>query len=119
MALGTPNWVAIRKIVWKAAGAGLLTGGLLAFARISGETAPLIFTAFGNLANSIDLLHPVQTFQNLGKPIGALPLTIYQKSTSTADSVALAWTGALIISFSVLAINIIGRVIAAGEQRRS
>jgi phosphate transport system permease protein len=119
VALGTPQWVAIRKIIWKAAGAGLLTGGLLAFARISGETAPLLFTALGNTANSVDLTHPIETLQKLGRPVGSLPTTIYQMANSaSADQLSLAWTGALLIAAAVLAINIIGRVIA-GEQRRS
>lgn len=119
VALGTPQWVTIRKIVWKAAGAGLLTGGLLAFARISGETAPLLFTALGNTSNSIDLKHPIQTFANLSKSIGSLPTTINAMASSPSpDLLSLAWTGALLVSFAVLAINIIGRVIA-GEQRRS
>jgi phosphate transport system permease protein len=119
VALGTPHWVTIRKIVWRSAGAGLLTGGLLAFARISGETAPLLFTSLGNTVNSIDPTHPLETLAKLGKPIGSLPTTIYQMANSASpDQLALAWTGALVTAFSVLAINIIGRVIA-GEQRRS
>ncbi len=119
VALGSPQWVTIRKIVWRSAGAGLLTGGLLAFARISGETAPLLFTSLGNNANSIDLTHPIDTLNKLGRPMGSLPTTIFQMANSASgDLLALAWTGALVTAASVLAINIIGRVIA-GEQRRS
>jgi phosphate transport system permease protein len=119
VALGAPQWLTIRKIVWRSAGAGLLTGGLLAFARISGETAPLLFTSFGARVNSINPLHPIETFNKLSQAIGSLPTSIYQKSSSTTENLALAWTGALIISFAVLAINVIGRIIAARGQDRS
>ncbi|HJV43530.1 phosphate ABC transporter permease PstA [Caulobacter sp.] len=108
-ALGTPRWVTIRKIIWRGAGGGLLTGGLLAFARISGETAPLLFTALNN------------QFQNhdLSKPTASLPVVIFQYALSAYDDWRrLAWAGALLIALTVLAINIIGRVIAARETHR-
>jgi phosphate transport system permease protein len=102
--LGATKWVTIRQVIWKGAGAGLLTGGLLAFARISGETAPLLFTALGNNALSF----------NLTKPMGALPLVIYNSANSAYDDLRqLAWAGALLVALAVLSINIIGRVLAA------
>jgi phosphate transport system permease protein len=102
--LGATKWVTIRDVIWKGAGAGLLTGGLLAFARISGETAPLLFTALGNNALSF----------NLTKPMGALPLVIYNSANSAYDDLRqLAWAGALLVALAVLSINIIGRVLAA------
>jgi phosphate transport system permease protein len=120
VALGAPQWVTIRKIIWKSAGAGMLTGGLLAFARISGETAPLLFTSLGNVYNSVDLKHPIQTLKNLGQPMGSLPKVIYDFALSPDDNWRrLAWVGSLLIAFTVLSINIIGRVIAARGQNRS
>jgi len=108
-ALGTPRWVTIRQIIWRGAGGGLLTGGLLAFARISGETAPLLFTALNNQFLNHDL----------SKPTASLPAVIFQYALSAYDDWRrLAWAGALLIALSVLAINIIGRVIAARESHR-
>ena len=102
--LGATKWVTIKEIIWKGAGAGLLTGGLLAFARISGETAPLLFTALGNSSLSF----------NLTKPMGALPLVIYNSANSAYDDLRqLAWAGALLVALAVLSINITGRVLAA------
>lgn len=110
VALGTPQWTTIRKIVWKSAGAGMLTGGLLAFARISGETAPLIFTTLGNVYNTLNPLDKM----------GSLPKVIYDFALSPDPNWnRLAWVGALLIAFAVLSINIIGRVIAARGQNRS
>jgi phosphate transport system permease protein len=120
VALGTPRWTTIRKVIWRAAGAGMLTGGLLAFARISGETAPLLFTTPGRPYNSVDLAHPLQTLANLTQPIGSLPTVIYQFANGAYDDLRdLAWVGALLIAVAVLSINIIGRVIAARGQDRS
>ncbi len=108
-ALGTPRWVTIRQIIWRGAGGGLLTGGLLAFARISGETAPLLFTALNNQFLNHDL----------SKPTASLPAVIFQYALSAYDDWRrLAWAGALLIALAVLAINIIGRVIAARETHR-
>jgi phosphate transport system permease protein len=107
MALGAPQWVTVRKIIWKAAGTGLLTGGLLGFARISGETAPLLFTALNNQFTSLDM----------SKPIASLPAVIFQYALSAyEDWRSLAWAGALLIAVAVLVINIIGRVLA--QERR-
>jgi phosphate transport system permease protein len=102
VALGTPIWTTIRKILWRAASAGLVTGGLLAFARISGETAPLLFTSFGN-----------QFFNwNMTKPISSIPQVMYQYALSAYDDwQRLAWVGAILITFAVLATQIIARVV--------
>ncbi len=109
MALGASRAFVIRKIVWKSAKAGLLTGALLAFARISGETAPLLFTSLGNQFFSI----------NMTQPMASLPGTIFQFALSAyEDWQRLAWVGALLIAVAVLSINIIGRIVAR-EARRS
>jgi phosphate transport system permease protein len=108
-ALGTPKWIVVRKIIWRAAGGGLLTGGLLAFARISGETAPLLFTAFGN---------PNLTWNPLDK-MSSVPQIIFQYALAPAeDWNRIAWAGALLMAGVVLIINIIGRIVAR-EPRRS
>jgi phosphate transport system permease protein len=104
VALGAARWITIRQIIWKGAGAGLLTGGLLAFARISGETAPLLFTALNNQFFSLDM----------GKPMASLPAVIFQYALSAYDDWrALAWAGALLIALAVLSVNILGRALAA------
>jgi phosphate transport system permease protein len=110
VALGAPQWTTVRKIVWRAARAGMLTGALLAFARISGETAPLLFTAFG--ANFLKW-NPVDPASSLPQIIFNFAMGPYQ------DLHAYAWAGAALVSFTVLAINIIGRVITAREHHRS
>ena len=109
MGLGAARWVVIRKIIWRGAGGGLLTGALLGFARISGETAPLLFTALNNQFFSL----------NMAKPMASLPAVIFQYALSPYDDwQRLAWAGALLIALAVLAINIIGRVIAARGSSR-
>ena len=109
VALGAARWVTIRKIIWRGAGGGLLTGGLLAFARISGETAPLLFTALSNQFFALDMT----------KPMASLPAVIFQYALSAYDDWrALAWAGALLIALTVLSINIIGRVIVARGTMR-
>jgi phosphate transport system permease protein len=108
VALGAPLWVTIRHIMWKAAGSGIVTGGLLAFARISGETAPLLFTALNNQFFSLDM----------GKPMANLPVVIFNFALSAYDDWRrLAWVGALLIAFAVLSINILVRVIAREPKR--
>lgn len=102
--LGAAKWVTIKEIIWKGAGAGLLTGGLLAFARISGETAPLLFTALNNQFFSLDMT----------KPTASLPAVIFNFALSAYDDWRrLAWAGALLVALAVLSVNIIGRVLAA------
>jgi phosphate transport system permease protein len=108
MALGASRAFVIRKIIWKAARTGLLTGGLLGFARISGETAPLLFTSLGNQFYTAD---PAQ-------PMASLPTTIFQFALSAYDDwQRLAWVGALLIAAAVLFINIVGRVLARETHR--
>jgi phosphate transport system permease protein len=109
VALGAPVWTTIRKIMWRAAAAGLVTGGLLGFARISGETAPLLFTSLNNQFFSVDM----------SKPLSNLPVVIYNYALSAYDDwQRLAWVGALLIAAAVLATQIIARVLIR-EQRRS
>jgi phosphate transport system permease protein len=116
VALGTPHWTAIRKILWRSAGSGILTGGLLAFARISGETAPLLFTSLGNQYFSVGLHEPMF---GLTQPIAALPLVIFQYAMSPYDDwQRLAWTGALIVAAAVLGTNILARIVTR-ERRPS
>jgi len=108
MALGASRGFVIRKIIWKSARTGLLTAGLLGFARISGETAPLLFTSLGN-----------QFFNaKLTQPMASLPTTIFQFALSAYDDwQRLAWVGALLIAVAVLFINIVGRVLARETHR--
>jgi phosphate transport system permease protein len=101
--LGTPFWIIVRRILWKAAAGGIITGALLAFARISGETAPLLFTVLNNQFFSVNLL----------RPIANLPVTIFNFALSPyEDWQRLAWAGALLIAFAVLAINVLVRILA-------
>jgi phosphate transport system permease protein len=107
MALGAPRWKMILFICYRAAKDGIMTGILLAVARIAGETAPLLFTSLGNLNWSV----------GLGKPMASLPVTIYQYAGSAfQDWVELAWVGALLITVGVLAINIAARTLLRGRQ---
>ncbi len=109
VALGTPLWSVIRKILWRSASGGILTGALLAFARISGETAPLLFTALNNQFFSL----------NMTKPMANLPVVIFQFALSAYDDWRrLAWAGALIVAASVLAVTLIARALSK-EPRRS
>ncbi len=102
IALGAPKWRAILQVSIRAARDGILTGILLAMARLAGETAPLLFTSLGNLNWSVNLNHPMSS----------LPVTIYQYAGSAyADWVGLAWAGSLIITLGVLAINLAARFI--------
>ncbi len=101
VALGAPKWKSIVFVCYRAAIDGILTGVLLAIARIAGETAPLLFTSLGNLNWSVDL----------GRPMSSLPVTIYQYAGAAFDDwVQLAWVGALLITFGVLALNIVARL---------
>jgi phosphate transport system permease protein len=101
-ALGAPQWKVISFVTLKAARAGILTGILLAIARISGETAPLLFTALNNQFFS----------NNMNQPMANLPVVIFQFAMSPYDDWrSLAWAGALLITFSVLTLNIVARVL--------
>jgi phosphate transport system permease protein len=109
VALGAPVSFIIRKVLWRSARSGMLTGGLLAFARISGETAPLLFTALNNQFFSLDLRHPTAN----------LPVVIFQYALSAYDDWRrLAWAGALLIAGAVLGVTVLARTIAK-EPRRS
>jgi len=106
-ARGMPSAVVIRQVCYRAARAGMLTGVLLAVARISGETAPLLFTALNNQFWSLDL----------NAPMASLPVVIFQFALSPyADWQKLAWTGALIITLTVLALSITARALAASRK---
>jgi phosphate transport system permease protein len=106
--IGLPRSLTITRICYRAARAGMLTGVLLAVARISGETAPLLFTSLNNQFWST----------NLNAPIASLPVVIFQFALSPyKDWQALAWTGALIITLAVLALSITARaLVATGKQ---
>ena len=106
--IGLPRSLMIRRVAYRAARAGMVTGVLLAIARISGETAPLLFTALNNQFWSV----------NLNAPLASLPIVIFQFALSPyEDWQKLAWTGALIITLAVLGLSIVARVLAA--QRKS
>ena len=101
-ALGAPQWKVISSVTLRASRAGILTGILLAVARISGETAPLLFTALNNQFWSNDM----------NQPMANLPVVIFQFAMSPYDDWHnLAWAGALLITFSVLSLNIVARVL--------
>lgn len=101
-ALGAPRWKIVVFIVYRAAKAGILTGILLAMARISGETAPLLFTALNN-----QFWNP-----NLNTPMANLPVVIFQFAMSPyRDWHDLAWAGALLITFGVLGLTILARIL--------
>ena len=105
--IGLPRAHMVIKIAYRAARAGILTGILLAIARISGETAPLLFTALNNQFWSL----------NLNAPMPSLPVVIFQFALSPyADWQKLAWTGALIITVTVLALSIIARALASSGR---
>ena len=108
IALGAPLWTTIRKIMWRAAAGGIITGGLLAFARISGETAPLLFTSLNNQFFSLDMT----------KPMANLPTVIFNYALSAYDDWRrLAWVGALLIAVAVLGANILVRALSAEKNR--
>ncbi len=106
-ALGTPKWRVIMTITLKAARAGVVTGVLLAIARIAGETAPLLFTALSNQFWSSDL----------SRPMASLPVTIFKFALSPYENWQhLAWAGVFLITAGVLALNILARVLARAQK---
>jgi phosphate transport system permease protein len=108
-ALGAPQWFVISRVAYRAAQAGMITGVLLAVARISGETAPLLFTALNNQFWSV----------NLNAPMPSLPVVIFQFALSPyEDWQRLAWTGALIITVAVLSLSILARVLSSKGVER-
>ncbi|MCQ2005463.1 phosphate ABC transporter permease PstA [Rhizobium sp. NRK18] len=108
-AIGAPRWIVIRSVAYRAARSGIVTGVLLAVARISGETAPLLFTALNNQFWS----------SNLNAPMASLPVTIFQFALSPYEEwQQLAWTGALIITMTVLGLSVISRSLTGRREDR-
>jgi phosphate transport system permease protein len=106
--IGLPRSLMIRKVAYRAARAGMITGVLLAIARISGETAPLLFTALNNQFWST----------NMNAPVSSLPVVIFQFALSPyKDWQELAWTGALIITLAVLTLSIVARFLGAQSKK--
>lgn len=109
-ALGAPRWRLIMTVVWRAARGGMITGILLGFARIAGETAPLLFTALNNQFFNVDM----------SSAMANLPVVIFQFAMSPyEDWQQLAWSGALLITLTILAINLVSRLLwhrKAGEK---
>ncbi len=105
-ALGAPKWKVITSITLQAARAGVVTGVLLAVARIAGETAPLLFTALNNQFWT----------SNLGEPMASLPVTIFKFAMSPYENwQKLAWAGVFLITMAVLALNILARVLTRNK----
>ncbi len=105
--IGAPRAIAIRAVTWRAARAGIVTGVLLAIARISGETAPLLFTALNNQFWSTDL----------NAPMASLPIVIFQFANSAYDDWhRLAWEGALLITFTVLTLSVLARMLESRQR---
>ena len=110
-ALGAPQNFVIKSVTWKAARAGIITGVLLAVARISGETAPLLFTALGNSGWSWSV-------SAMNEPMASLPAVIYSFATGPyEDQHSLAWAGALLITATVLVLSIAARILE--NQKRT
>ena len=108
IALGVPYWRLVTQITWRVAGPGILTGVLLATARISGETAPLLFTALNNQFYST----------SLDRPIANLPVVIFQFAMSPYQNwQAIGWAGALISTLAVLTLSIVSRLIIKGKTK--
>ena len=106
-ALGTPKWIVISSVTLKSARAGVLTGVLLAVARISGETAPLLFTALSNQFWTSDL----------GQPMASLPVTIFKFAMSPYENwQQLAWAGVFLITLGVLLLNVAARVLLRNKH---
>src|SRR5262249_5212331 len=106
-ALGVHHWRTVTSVIYPAARSGILTGLLLAVARISGETAPLLFTALNNQFWST----------NLNAPMANLPVVIFQFALSPyKDWQQLAWSGALLITFAILALSVLARLVVSAMQ---
>jgi phosphate transport system permease protein len=105
--LGAPKWKMVTLVCYRAALSGIVTGVLLAFARIAGETAPLLLTSFGNNVVS----------WNMFGAMASLPISIYQQANSGfPDLIQIAWTGALLVTLGVLAINVAARILVARRK---
>ena len=110
LALGAPRWKVITLVAYRAALSGILTGVLLAIARIAGETAPLLFTALNNQFWSTDL----------NQPMANLPVVIFQFAMSPyPEWQTLAWAGSLLITLSVLALSIVARILLRKAKMES
>jgi len=106
-ALGTPRWKTMLTVIYRAARSGILTGVLLATARVTGETAPLLFTALNNQFFSWDM----------SQPMANLPVVIFQFATSPYDDwQRLAWGGALLITVAILILNVVARWVAGARS---
>src|SRR3569832_1211422 len=106
-ARGTPRWKTMLSVIYRAAQSGIMTGVLLAIARVTGETAPLLFTALNNQFFSSDLIHPMAN----------LPVVSFQFATSPYDDwQKLAWGGALLITVTILILNIVARWVAGAKS---
>jgi phosphate transport system permease protein len=110
VALGAPHWKVIVLVTYRAALQGMLTGVMLAVARIAGETAPLLFTVINNQFTSL----------NMNREMANLPVVIFQFANSPYDNwIELAWGGALLITFTILILNIFARLLASWSNRTS
>lgn len=108
-ALGAPKWVVVGRVTLRASIAGVMTGVLLAIARISGETAPLLFTALSNQFWNA----------NLNEPVATLPVVIFKYAMSPyEDWQALAWAGVFLITLGVLGLNILARVVFRAKHKQ-
>ncbi|MBI1364357.1 MAG: phosphate ABC transporter permease PstA [Alphaproteobacteria bacterium] len=108
-ALGAPTAFIVQRVIWRSARAGIITGVLLAIARISGETAPLLFTALNNAFWSTDL----------NAPMASVPVVIFQMAVSPYKGWhELAWAGALLITATVLLLSVIARIIGSEDKHR-
>lgn len=108
-ALGSPRWMVISKVCYRAAKAGMITGVLLAIARVTGETAPLLFTALNNQFMSTDM----------NAPMANLPVVIFQFALSPyPEWQQLAWTAALLITVTVLVLNIVARALSSSRLKK-
>jgi len=107
--LGVPRWRTTLSIVLRTATSGVITGIMLAFARVAGETAPLLFTSLNNQFWS----------SNLNAPMASLPAVIFQFALSPyADWQQLAWTGALLITLTVLTLSVLARWLSASRTNK-
>ena len=107
LSLGVPQWKVIVQVIYRSASAGIVTGILLALARISGETAPLLFTAFGNQYWNADLL----------RPMASVPVVMYQYAGSPYESwQQLAWSGAFVLTAFVLLVSLVARAIVSRNR---
>ena len=110
LSLGIPQWKVTIQVLYRGASAGIVTGILLALARISGETAPLLFTAFGNQYWSMDMT----------RPMASVPVVMYQYAASPYESwQTLAWAGALVLTFFVLVLSLLARALLPANRFRN